>query len=194
MATPTISLPLFPQHILQAEQIIGYGFCSCFSVQVSLPVVCRVLFLCKELKHRVKAPCRHQRDLSTFNELYGCCPHQWDPIVGFQRTNFCPGISLGCLRISTGPCQLTAQKEKWIKLRTILRHYLTDFLKLQRKECLKDAEEMAEEWSTMAAFAKDLDLVCTQQLPVVCNSSFRGCMPLLTLEAAYMVHIYIHIG
>lgn len=110
-----------------------------------------------------------------------------------ERTNFCLEISLGCLRISTGPCQLTAQKEKWIKLRTVLRHYLTGFLKLQRKEYLKDAEEMAEEWSTMAAFAKDLDLVCTQQLPVVCNSSFRRCMPLLASGGSSHIHgAYIH--
>lgn len=37
-----------------------------------------------------------------FNELYRCCPQQWDPIVNFPRAILWPTISQNCLGISTG--------------------------------------------------------------------------------------------
>lgn len=42
---------------------------------------------------RSVALCRHQFDLSTFNQLCGCCPQKWQPTVHFQRVTLCPKLT-----------------------------------------------------------------------------------------------------
>lgn len=69
-------LPL-PQHILQAGQTVGKGFCGYVSVQVSLFIACESLFANEtRTSIGVRASYRHQLCLSAFDELCGFCPRQ----------------------------------------------------------------------------------------------------------------------
>jgi hypothetical protein len=98
------SEPPLSQHILQARQIVDWGFCGLFDVQVSISVPCReYLLMPKRIQCGAKAPCRHQLYLFMFNELCGCCPQQQSPTASFQRMIFYHSSSHSCLGIFTGP-------------------------------------------------------------------------------------------
>lgn len=64
-------MPPLPQHLLQAGQVVGGGFCVSVGVQVSLPIAFRIPS-CSRGKNNieVKGTNLHQLDLSTVAGIF----------------------------------------------------------------------------------------------------------------------------
>lgn len=98
LPTPTSSVPLLAQHILQAGHIVCQMFCVWVGTHIFLLIAYRVPIHTKGHSNiQVQTPCRLQINFYMFSESCGCYSQQWGTAISLLRATHCLYHSRSCL-------------------------------------------------------------------------------------------------